>query len=151
MILKYFEPIEGIWLDVSGQTGGALEYNADVSGWVSIGGCKRYIAKISQYGTSDPEVIVYENTLDQDITIYRNEESAYIISSPNDAFIANLTYFTNNQYEPTGPSSDKLKYITLTWNDIDNILIKTYKIDSGSWTEEDDLLRDFKIEIRVYN
>ena len=150
MNLKYFDAIEGAWNDVSGNPGSSLEFS-DASGWVTTGGHKRYVAKITQVSIYEPEVIVYENTLDQDITIYRNEAGAYIISSPNDAFTANLTYFTNNQYEPYNISSDKFKYITLTWNDTDNILIKTYKIDGSAWTEEDQLLIDFKIEIRVYN
>ena len=109
------------------------------------------ITIISQYGTDDPEVIVYENTFQEDFVIYRNEASAYIINSPNNLFTENKTFFTNFQYEPIEVSSDKFKYITLSWNDVNSILIKTYKIDGGSWTEEDDLLRDFKIEIRVYN
>jgi hypothetical protein len=149
MDLKYFDAIDGAWYDVSGNTGSGLEY--DGSGWVTTGGYKRFVAKISQYGTDDPEVIVYENTFQEDFVIYRNEASAYIINSPNNLFTENKTFFTNNQYEPIEISSDRFKYITLTYNDTNSILIKTYKINGGSWTEEDDLLRDFKIEIRVYN
>lgn len=61
MDLKYFDAIEGAWLDISGQPGASLEY--DGSGWVTTGGYKKYVAQISQSGTDDPTAIVLENTL----------------------------------------------------------------------------------------
>jgi hypothetical protein len=150
MNLKYFENIDGSWVDISGQPGASLEYD-EVSGWVTSGGYKKYVAILSQYGTSDPEVKELENTIDPDITIYRNEESAYTISSPNDGFTANKTYYTNDLYLPKDVSSALYKYIKLTYNDVNSIQIKTYEIDGSAWDEVDDLLREFKLEIRVYN
>ena len=62
MDLKYFENIDGTWLDISGQPGASLEYS-EASGWVTSGGYKKYVAQISQSGTDDPDAIVLENTL----------------------------------------------------------------------------------------
>ena len=62
MNLKYFENIDGTWLDISGQPGASLEYN-DVSGWVTSGGYKVYVAQLSQTGSDDPTAVVLENTL----------------------------------------------------------------------------------------
>lgn len=62
MNLKYFENIDGTWLDISGQPGASLQYN-DVSGWVTSGGYKVYVAQLSQSGTDDPTAVVLENTL----------------------------------------------------------------------------------------
>lgn len=150
MNLKYFDFIEGYWLDISGQPGAALEYNDD-SGWVTTGGCKRYTAIVNQSGTDDPVVTVLENTLDPTIYMYRNEASAYIISSEAGAFIADKTFFNNEFYVPTSANSSDQKYITISRNDEYSLLIKTYRISTGTWTEEDDLLIDYKIDIRVYN
>jgi len=63
MNLKYFENIDGVWLDISGQPGASLEYDAETSGWVTSGGYKKYIAQITQTSTDIPVVIVLENTL----------------------------------------------------------------------------------------
>jgi len=62
MDLKYFENIDGTWLDISGQPGASLEYS-EASGWVTSGGYKKYVAQISQSGSDDPTAIVLENTL----------------------------------------------------------------------------------------
>jgi hypothetical protein len=62
MDLKYFENIDGTWLDISGQPGASLEYS-DASGWVTSGGYKKYVAQITQTGSDDPDAIVLENTL----------------------------------------------------------------------------------------
>lgn len=62
MDLKYFENIDGVWLDISGQPGASLEYN-DVSGWVTSGGYKKYVAQVTQTATDDPTAVVLENTL----------------------------------------------------------------------------------------
>ena len=62
MNLKYFENIDGVWLDISGQPGASLEYN-DASGWVTSGGYKVYVAQLSQAGSDDPVAVVLENTL----------------------------------------------------------------------------------------
>ena len=62
MNLKYFDAIDGIWLDISGQPGASLEYD-EASGWVTSGGYKKYVAQISQVSTDPPVAIVLENTL----------------------------------------------------------------------------------------
>ena len=149
MNLKYFDNIDGIWIDISGQPGASLEY--DVSGWVSTGGYKRYVAIVNQSGTSDPVVTELENTLDPTIYIYRNEASAYIISSEAGAFTADKTFFNNDSYLPVDVSNSDQKFIKITRSDQYNLLIKTYQISGTSWTEVDSLLVDYKIEIRVYN
>ena len=62
MNLKYFENIDGSWVDISGQPGASLEY--DGSGWVTTTGkYKVYVAQLSQSSTDDPSAIVLENTL----------------------------------------------------------------------------------------
>jgi hypothetical protein len=62
MDLKYFENIDGTWLDISGQPGASLEYS-DASGWVTSGGYKKYVAQLTQSGGDPPVATVLENTL----------------------------------------------------------------------------------------
>jgi hypothetical protein len=62
MNLKYFENIDGSWLDISGQPGASLEYS-DASGWVTSGGYKKYVAQLTQSGGDPPVATVLENTL----------------------------------------------------------------------------------------
>ena len=62
MNLKYFENIDGSWLDISGQPGASLEYS-DASGWVTSGGYKKYVAQLTQSGGDPPAATVLENTL----------------------------------------------------------------------------------------
>lgn len=76
MNLKYFENIDGVWLDVSGQTGASLEYN-EVSGWVTSGGYKKYIAQITQSETEPPTAVILENTLGFVPTWQYSKEGTY--------------------------------------------------------------------------
>jgi hypothetical protein len=62
MNLKYFENIDGVWVDISGQPGSSLQYD-EVSGWVTSKGYKKYVAQLSQSSSYDPDAIVLENTL----------------------------------------------------------------------------------------
>ena len=115
------------------------------------GSYKVYTAIVTQTGTTDPVVNVLENTIDPDITMIRNEASSYSILSPNNAFTLNKTYFNNDMYLPTSANSIDFKYISVNYNDVNSLLIKTFRISGGSWAEEDSLLTDYKLEIRVYN
>ena len=63
MNLKYFENIDGAWLDISGQPGASIEYD-EASGWVTTTGkYKVYVAQLTQSGGDPPVATVLENTL----------------------------------------------------------------------------------------
>ena len=123
-------------------------YKIEQSG---AGSYKVFTALLTQSGTDAPVVTVLENTIDPTITIVRNEASSYNIISTNNAFTLDKTYFTNNIYLPVSISGNDFKFIEFSYGDTNTIAIKTYRYSSNSWLEEDQLLFETKIEIRVYN
>jgi hypothetical protein len=135
MDLKYFDAFEGVWMDISGQPGASLEYN-DVSGWVTTGGYKKYIAKLNQDSTNPPVAIILENTLG-----FEPNWSYY------DAGIYGFDW--DEDFNPDkciiylGPTANSNKPMWITYNDIFNITLNTENQNSR--------IIDTTLEIRYYN
>ena len=132
MNLKYFENIDGTWLDISGQPGASLEYS-DASGWVTSGGYKVYVAQLSQAGTDDPTAVVLENTLGFVPDWKRNSAGAYGFDWDGD-FVAT-------------------KCFIIVQNTIDKPLRFSYgtNYDVDLLTTGDGYFTDASFELRYYN
>lgn len=137
MNLKYFDNINGEWLDISGQPGASLEYDAETSGWVTSGGYKKYVAIISQVGTDDPIVIVLENTLGFEPDWKRDSAGIYGFDFVGYDFFYEKCTAIISQYYP----DNNITWIT--YEDIYQITVKTSK--------GDDYIRKQTVEIRYYN
>lgn len=135
MNLKYFDAIEGVWLDISGQPGASLEYDAETSGWVTSGGYKKYVIQISQSGTNDPVVIVLENTLGFEPNWTRYDAGIYGFDWDGD--------FNSDKCAAYFTTLKENKQIYLRYNEEYNISLKT--------SETDDQLVDNTFELRYYN
>jgi hypothetical protein len=132
MNLKYFENIDGTWLDISGQPGASLEYN-EVSGWVTSGGYKKYVAQLSQSGSDDPTAVVLENTLGFTPDWKRNSAGLYGFDWDGD-FVAT-------------------KCFIIVQNTIDKPLRFSYSTnyDVDLLTTGDGYFTDASFELRYYN
>lgn len=135
MDLKYFDSIDGAWYDVSGNVGASLEYN-DVSGWVTTGGYKKYVAQITQSGTDAPSTIVLENTLGFNPVWEYDSNGVYGFNWDGDFNnIKCINYVSMNYYTDS-----------ITWVEYDqayNITLKTSKGDNNIYQTT--------LEIRYYN
>ena len=134
MNLKYFENIDGSWIDISGQPGASIEYD-EASGWVTSPGYKKYVAQITQSSTDAPVPIVLENTL---------------------GFVPNWEYSASGVYGfdwDIDFNPDRcLNYLSpthsgkLIWIDYLDAYDITLKSDDG-----DGVITQVTIEIRYYN
>jgi hypothetical protein len=140
MIIKYFDEFEGQWLDITGTTGTTLQYN-DASGWVGVSN-KLIRANISQVGTSNPTIDIFENTTGATLTTSRTVTGIYRINSDITLFTTNTMFimFGNNQIK-NGDYTFIMQYGTATRLDV-----FTYQ---GS-TLTDELLGNTSFEIKIY-
>jgi len=140
MIIKYFDEFEGQWLDITGATGTTLQYN-DASGWVGVSN-KLIRANISQVGTSNPTIDIFENTTGATLTTSRTVTGIYRINSDITLFTTNTMFimFGNNQIK-NGDYTFIMQYGTATRLDV-----FTYQ---GS-TLTDELLGNTSFEIKIY-
>jgi hypothetical protein len=143
MIIKYFDEFEGVWIDISGETGSTLEY--DGSGWTSTPEFRVLIGTISQTGTDAPTINAYKDsgylaglTLTYVGTGEYNIESADSIFDPTLGFWCN---FANH----SSINSDSVIIQTYIVNTA-NLKILTFK--SGGLTDE--ILLNTPFELRVY-
>jgi hypothetical protein len=140
MIIKYFDEFEGQWLDITGATGTTLQYD-DASGWVGVSN-KLIRANISQVGTSNPTIDIFENTTGATLTTSRTLTGIYRINSDISLFTTNTMFimFGNNQIK-NGDYTFIMQYGTATRLDV-----FTYQ---GS-TLTDDSLGNTSFEIKIY-
>jgi len=140
MIIKYFDEFEGQWLDITGATGTTLQYD-DASGWVGVSS-KLIRANISQVGTSNPTIDIFENTTGATLTTSRTLTGIYRINSDISLFTTNTMFimFGNNQIK-NGDYTFIMQYGTATRLDV-----FTYQ---GS-TLTDDSLGNTSFEIKIY-
>lgn len=136
MNLKYFDNINGEWLDISGQPGASLQYDAETSGWVTSGGYKKYVAQMNQDLTDAPIATVLENTLGFVPDWKYNDAGIYGFDWDEDFDYTKCANYVGQDF-----SGDNLTYII--YNDAYNITLKTSK--------GDDTLKNQTIEIRYYN
>jgi phage-related protein len=140
MIIKYFNEFQGQWLDITGTTGTTLQYN-DASGWVGVTN-KVIKGNISQVGTSDPTIDIFENTTGATLTTSRNNTGIYRIDSNIALWTATTMFITigNNQLK-NGDFVFNIQYGTSTRLDLFTLL-------DGVLTDE--LLGNTSFEIKIY-
>ena len=134
MNLKYFENIDGSWVDISGQPGASLEYD-EASGWVTTGGYKKYVAQISQISGDAPVAIVLENTLGFEPVWEYSSSGVYGFNWDGDFDSTKCL----NYLSPTNNG----RVIWIQYEDAYDITLKS---DGG-----DDLIIQTTLEIRYYN
>lgn len=140
MIIKYFDEFEGQWLDITGTTGTTLIYN-DASGWVGVPN-KILKGNISQVGTSDPTIDIFENTTGATFTTIRFTNGQYRIYS-------DIPFFTNNtMFITIGTNQNKngIFYYQFIYNDTTKIDLFSY--DNTTLTDE--VLENTSFEIKIY-
>lgn len=101
---------------------------------------KKYVANISQSGSSDPVVTEFENTLGITITATRGFAGEYLMTASGSVFTAGYTWVM------IGKGKQYNYHIYDFVNSDTEIVIYTY---DGN-TQADDILSDTSIEIRVY-
>lgn len=140
MIIKYFDEFEGQWLDITGTTGTTLIYN-DASGWVGVPN-KILKGNISQVGTSDPTIDIFENTTGATFTTIRFTNGQYRIYS-------DIPFFTNNtMFITIGNNQNKngIFYYQFIYNDTTKIDLFSY--DNTTLTDE--VFENTSFEIKIY-
>ena len=124
MIIKYFDEFEGVWIDISGQTGSSLEY--DGSGWTSTGEQWRIEGTIRQTGATAPTINTFINNASVTLTPTRLGIGHYNIE-------ANYTIFaTGSGLQFLGNQSTSTEYGSFIMKRIDdyNMEIYTYERDA---------------------
>ena len=134
MILKSFDFFSCAWVDISGQPGSSLEYD-EVSGWVTSGGYKKYIAQITQISGDAPVAIVLENTLGFEPVWEYSASGVYGFNWDGDFDSTKCL----NYLSPTNNGR-------LIWIQYEDAYDITLKSDGG-----DDLIIQTTLEIRYYN
>lgn len=104
-------------------------------------GYKKYVATISQAGTSAPTVTVLENTLGGTVVWTRVGTGLY------NGYLAGAFVNQNKNYLMINNPISSLSVVELKWGTIDDITINTY---DTSFVASDGLLSFNTIEIRVY-
>jgi phage-related protein len=140
MIIKYFNEFEGQWLDITGTTGTTLQYN-DASGWVGVSN-KVIKGNLSQIGTSDPTINIFENTTNATLTTSRNNTGIYRIDSNIAIWTTSTMFITiGNNQNKNGDFVFNLQYGNSTRLDLFTLL-------DGVLTDE--LLGNTSFEIKIY-
>jgi len=140
MIIKYFDEFEGQWLDITGTTGTTLTYN-NASGWVGVAN-KVIKGNISQVGTSDPTIDIFENTTGATLTTSRNNTGIYRIDSNIPLWMASTMFIIiGNNQSKNGDFVFNMQYGTSTRLDLFTLL-------DGVLTDE--LLGNTSFEIKIY-
>ena len=142
MIIKYFDDFEGKWYDVSGSVGSSLVIGADGFEVAQLN--KKYVADLTQSGTSDPTIdFEYFNNVGT-ITWTRNSDgdyNGYCLGG----FVGNIPIttkvFTNLSY------SFAPIYYELSKIDDDNVSLI---VRDKNFIKSDDTLKVTNIEITIY-
>lgn len=102
---------------------------------------KKYVANLTQSGTSAPTAIEFENTLGVTITYSYNSAGDYTLTASASIFTEFYTWMIINA------SANFIKIASIRWIDDVTINIKTFDTSALN----DGILEDTAIEIRVYN
>src|SRR5581483_8227485 len=102
---------------------------------------KKYVALLSQSGTSAPTVVVLENTLGGTITWTRSSNGYYTGTLTN-AFTQNKTWLQSEASDVGG----NITNARLMWSNVSNVIFNT---KDASMSNEDGYT-NLSIEIRVY-
>ena len=140
MIIKYFDEFNGQWLDITGTTGTTLTYN-DASGWVGVPN-KVIKGNLTQTGTNDPILDIFENTTGAIFTTSRIATGQYRILTDISFFTTNTMFISigNNQ------TKNGIFNYVFQYNNIDKIDLFTY--DGNTATDE--VLGNTSFEIKIY-
>lgn len=143
MIIKYFDEFEGVWIDISGQTGSTLEY--DGSAWTSTPEYRVLIGTMTQVGSAAPTIDAYRDSgYLVGLTLTYVGTGEYNIESADDIFDPTMGFWCNFANH-SGINSDTVSIQTYIV-DVSNLRIFTYK--SGSLS--DDILLNTPFELRIY-
>jgi hypothetical protein len=132
MILKFFDDFDGIWKDVSGNTGSTLQKSA--SGWDTSQGYVYLSLLLSQDGTNDPDVVELDNTIGEAYVVQRGGAGNYRVNFTNGILSQGKTMVFIQQSDSS---------IIQAFRETGNI-VRIY-------TSADDILFFTSLEIRLYN
>lgn len=131
MIIKFFDEFNGVWADVSGDTGSVLLKGTD--SWTTSAGFTRLVLLISQTSTNDPTSTELENTIGTNYTLTRLGQGQYSITLDDGLLSQGKTWLNIQQ------SSDSL--IQVYRDDVNTIKIRT---------TDDGILNFTSFELRIY-
>ena len=109
---------------------------------------KVYTALLTQTGTNDPVATVLENTIGN--IVWTRIEAGFYIATLNGAFTAGKTFLDGIVVYGASSATTNIVGGNLTVGSIDFVVMIT-KIISGSNINQDSVLNNTPIEIRVYN
>ena len=132
MILKFFDDFDGIWKDVSGNTGSTLQKSA--SGWDTSQGYVYLSLLLSQDGTNNPDVVELDNTIGEAYVVERGGSGNYRVNFTNAVLSQGKTMVFIQQSDAS---------IIQVFRETGN-LVRIY-------TSGDDILFFTSLEIRLYN
>jgi hypothetical protein len=132
MILKFFDDFDGIWKDVSGNTGSTLQKTA--TGWDTSQGYVYLSLLLSQDGTNDPDVVELDNTIGEAYAVERGGAGNYRVNFTNAVLSQGKTMVFIQQSDSA---------IIQAFRETGNI-VRIY-------TSGDDILFFTSLEIRLYN
>ena len=125
-----------------GQTNGRGTFYADTLAGYYKTPYKVYTVLVTQVGTNDPYMTVFENTLGETPTISRDNIGTYLIGTTTSPFVETNTAII------VGASRNISGLVEVTYADDNHITIITSP--PGGGTAIDEVLKDTFIEIRVY-
>jgi hypothetical protein len=104
---------------------------------------KKYVALLSQSGTTAPTAIVLENNLGGTV-VWARSFTGYYTATLSGVFTTDKTFFSGLK---TGSNSD----VNAQWVNTDTVVIVTQDNTTAPFTTSDDKLIKTSFEIRVYN
>lgn len=132
MILKFFDEFDGVWQDISGNTGSTLQKSA--SGWNTSQGYVYLNLLLSQSGTDDPDVVELDNTIGEAYVVERGGAGNYRVNFTNAVLSQGKTMVFIQQSDAA---------LIQVFRETANI-VRIY-------TNGDDILYFTSLEIRLYN
>lgn len=132
MIIKYFDEFEGVWYDITGNTGSTLQKGVD--SWNTTQGYLILSLLVSQTGTDAPTYTELENTTGYTITTDRFSQGVYRITFSGEILSQGKTQIFIQQSDAT--------LIQVNRTDINEVTITT---------SDDGILYFTSLEIRIYN
>ena len=131
MIIKYFDEFNGVWADVSGDTGSVLLKGTD--NWTTSAGYTRLVLLISQTSTNDPTSTELENTIGTNYTLTRIGQGQYAITLDDGLLSQGKTWLNIQQSDSS--------VIQVYRDDVNTIKIRP---------TDDNILNFTSFELRIY-
>jgi len=132
MIIKYFDEFNGLWLDITGNTGSTLTKGAEE--WTTTQGYSVLTLLISQTGTDAPTYTELENTTGETYTLTRVGVGNYRVILDDDILSQGKTWLTIQQS--------------------DTNIIQVFRDNETTiriYTNADGILNFTSFELRIYN